>query len=123
MFLQPLTKFSCFNSQGLIPAVEDIFPESEHRFCVRHLYCNFRDTGFKGEILKNQLWTCARASSEEKWRYHMEKMRALNSAAFTRLEKMTPNTLVSAFFAEFPKCDILLNNSCEVFNNYILEAR
>jgi hypothetical protein len=90
---------------------------------VRHLYCNFRDTGFKGEILKNQLWTCARASTEEKWKYHMEKMRTLNSAAFTWLEKMAPNTWVRAFFAEFPKCDILLNNSCEVFNNYILEAR
>ena len=27
------------------------------------------------------------------------------------------------FFSEYPKCDILLNNSCEVFNKYILEAR
>ena len=26
-------------------------------------------------------------------------------------------------FSEFPKCDILLNNNCVVFNKYILEAR
>jgi len=30
---------------------------------------------------------------------------------------------VRAFFSTFPKCDVLLNNNCEVFNKYILEAR
>jgi hypothetical protein len=39
------------------------------------------------------------------------------------LEKMAPNTWVRAFFIEYPKCDILLNNTCEVFNRYILDAR
>ena len=24
--------------KGLIPAVQEVFPDSEHRFCVRHLY-------------------------------------------------------------------------------------
>jgi len=28
-----------------------VFPDSEHRFCVRHLYANFNEK-FKGEILK-----------------------------------------------------------------------
>lgn len=27
--------------KGLIPAVSKVFPESEHRLCVRHLYSNF----------------------------------------------------------------------------------
>lgn len=36
---------------------------------------------------------------------------------------MAPNTWVRAFFSTFPKCDSLLNNNCEVFNKYILEAR
>ena len=36
---------------------------------------------------------------------------------------MAPNTWVRVFFSEYPKCDILLNNTCEVFNKYILEAR
>ena len=26
--------------KGLIPAVQQVFPDSEHRFCVRHLYSN-----------------------------------------------------------------------------------
>ena len=53
----------------------------------------------------------------------MNKMKTLNKDAYDWLEKMAPNTWVRAFFSTFPKCDILLNNSCEVFNKYILEAR
>ena len=47
----------------------------------------------------------------------------MNANAHKWLEKMAPNTWVRAYFSEFPKCDILLNNNCEVFNKYILEAR
>ena len=31
--------------------------------------------------------------------------------------------LGQSLFQHFPKCDVLLNNNCEVFNKYILEAR
>jgi hypothetical protein len=53
----------------------------------------------------------------------MEKMKVLNKDAYAWLEKMPPNTWVRAFSSEYSKCDILLNNTCEVFNKYILEAR
>ncbi|CAN6356814.1 unnamed protein product [Urochloa humidicola] len=106
----------------LIPVVQQVFPDSEHRFCVRHLYSNFQGH-FKGENLKDQLWACARSSTVEKWNINMDKMKALNSDAHAWLEKMDPKTWVRAFFSEYPKCDILLNNSYEVFNKYILEAR
>ena len=53
----------------------------------------------------------------------MEKMKALDVDAHDWLAKMEPNTWVRAYFSTFPKCDILLNNNCEVFNSYILEAR
>jgi hypothetical protein len=108
--------------KGLIPAVQQVFNESEHRFCVRHLYANFNEK-FKGEVLKNQLWTCARAFSVQSFERNMERMKALNKDAYDWLNKLAPNTWVRAYFSEFPKCDILLNNNCEVFNSYILEAR
>lgn len=108
--------------KGLIPAVTKVFLESEHRFCVRHLYSNFQQH-FKGENLKNQLWACARSTTVTRWNENMEKMRALNQKAYEWLEKMPPNTWVRAFFSTYSKCDILLNDSCEVFNKYILEAR
>ena len=53
----------------------------------------------------------------------MEAMKTLDKDAYDWLEQMPPNTRVRAFFSEFPKCDILLNNNCEVLNKYILEAR
>jgi hypothetical protein len=50
-------------------------------------------------------------------------MKTLNLKAYQWLEKMAPNTWVRTFFSTYSKCDILLNNNCEVFNKYILEAR
>jgi hypothetical protein len=108
--------------KGLIPTVQQVFPDSEHMFCVRHLYSNFQGH-FKGKNLKNQLWTCARASTVTRWNQEIEKMKVLNKDAYAWLEKMPPNTWVIAFFSEYLKYDILLNNICEVFNKYILEAR
>jgi hypothetical protein len=94
--------------KGLIPAVQQVFPEAEHRFCVRHLYQNFQ-MHFKGENLKNQLWACARSSSVRKWNMNMEAMKSVDKAAYEWLEKLPPNTWVRTFFSEYPK--------------YILEVR
>ena len=102
--------------------MKQVFPDSEHRFCVRHLYSNFNEK-FKGEVLKNQLWTCARSSSDDSFKRNMEIMKSLDANAYEWLANMPPNTWVRAYFSTFPKCDILLNNNCEVFNSYILEAR
>lgn len=82
--------------------------------CVRHLYSNFQGQ-FKGEVLKDQLWACARSSSLQEWNTNMEKMKEINQKAYEWLEKMPPRTWVRAFFSEYTKCDILLNNNCEVF--------
>jgi len=57
------------------------------------------------------------------WEKNMQKMKEIDAAAHQWLEQMAPNTWVRAFFSTFPKCDVLLNNNCEVFNKYILEAR
>ncbi|KAM0839638.1 hypothetical protein ACQ4PT_060185 [Festuca glaucescens] len=91
--------------KGLIKAVSEISPESEHRFYVRHLWQNFNQL-FRGEVLKNQLWKIARTTTIQRWEEAMEEMKLLNKEAYDWL-----------------KCDILLNNNCEVFNKYILEAR
>jgi hypothetical protein len=39
------------------------------------------------------------------------------------VEELQPNTWIKAFFNDFLKCDMLLNNHSEVFNSYILEGR
>ena len=42
---------------------------------------------------------------------------------FDWVEELPPNTFIKAFFSDFPKCEMLLNNHSEVFNSYILDAR
>lgn len=86
--------------QGLILAVSKMFPETKHRFYVSHLYSNFWQK-FKGVNLKNQPWNSARSSSVIEWYRNMEKMRALNVAAYERLDKMLANTWSWAFFSTY----------------------
>jgi hypothetical protein len=108
--------------QGLIKAVKELFPLSPHRFCVRHLWQNF-NKNFKGEALKNQLWKCAKSTTEGRFKENMNQMLVLSQEAHDWLAELDPKTWVRAYQNDFPKCDVLLNNNCEVFNRYILEAR
>ncbi|KAM0880438.1 hypothetical protein ACQ4PT_033578 [Festuca glaucescens] len=108
--------------KGLIKAATELFPNSEHRFCVRHMWQNFQNT-FRGDVLKNQLWKIARSSVVAKWEANMEEMKAINPEAYAWLEELPHNTWVRAFQSKLPKCDVLVNNISEVFNKYILEAR
>lgn len=105
--------------EGLIPAIKDEFPDSENRFCVRHLYQNFAVL-YKGEALKNQLWAIARSTTVPEWNVNTEKMKAVNKDAYGYLEEIPPNQWCRAFFRDFSKCDILLNNNLEVFNKCLL---
>jgi len=54
---------------------------------------------------------------------NMSLLKDLDEKAFQWLDKMAQNTWCRAYFSTFPKCDVLVNNSCEVFNRYILDAR
>ncbi|KAH7860533.1 hypothetical protein Vadar_014637 [Vaccinium darrowii] len=84
--------------KGLIDAVSELFPNASHRFCVRHLYNNFKGN-FKGNFKKADL-------NAYKW-----------------LGERPPINWSRSHFSTFPKCDILLNNLCESFNSAILIAR
>ena len=68
-------------NQGLIRAVKELFSDSEHRFCVRHLYQNFQKK-FKGETLKNLLWAMARSTNLPKWTQNREKMKEASIEAY-----------------------------------------
>ena len=50
--------------KGLIDAIAEGFPNSEHRFCVKHMYNNFK-AEHKGLILKQILWGAAKATTEQ----------------------------------------------------------
>ncbi|XP_037462613.1 uncharacterized protein LOC119334044 [Triticum dicoccoides] len=108
--------------KGLINAVNAMFPDAQHRFCVRHLHQNFAKN-WKGDVFKNKLWQIARATHEADWKKYMQEMKELDQGAYEYLDAIDPRQWCKAYFHELPKCDLLLNNSCEVFNKYILDAR
>ncbi|KAL0413844.1 UNVERIFIED_CONTAM: hypothetical protein Sradi_1586100 [Sesamum radiatum] len=47
--------FMSDKQKGLMQAFEEVFPGSDHRFCVRHLHNNFKQAGFRGLAYKNAL--------------------------------------------------------------------
>ncbi|KAE8678482.1 hypothetical protein F3Y22_tig00111409pilonHSYRG00347 [Hibiscus syriacus] len=55
--------FMTDRQKGLIEDVEKLYPNVEHRTCVRFLYSNFKTNGHhKGKALKDQLWMAARVN-------------------------------------------------------------
>ncbi|KAH0706247.1 hypothetical protein KY285_010754 [Solanum tuberosum] len=67
--------------EGLIPAFDEIIPEVVHRFCMRHLYYNFKSEGFGGQALKEVLWKDSRATTEPEFSKHMEEMSKIDKDA------------------------------------------
>ncbi|KAL0402336.1 UNVERIFIED_CONTAM: hypothetical protein Slati_4263500 [Sesamum latifolium] len=115
--------FMSDKQKGLIQAFLVVFPNSAHRFCVRHLHNNMKTVGFRGLAYKNALWKAARASTVGEFKLRMEEIKSLDQAAFDWLQDKPAQAWSKSHFTEQPKCDILLNNYCESFNENILDAR
>ncbi|XP_073360356.1 protein FAR-RED IMPAIRED RESPONSE 1-like [Aegilops tauschii subsp. strangulata] len=79
--------------KGLINVVEKIWPDTEHIFCIRHLYQNFHKK-FTGETLKNILWAIASSNFLDKWNLNREKLREHNLEAYNWLDGKPPNQRV-----------------------------
>ncbi|KAL0362188.1 UNVERIFIED_CONTAM: hypothetical protein Scaly_1174000 [Sesamum calycinum] len=115
--------------KGLIEALKELVPDSEHRFCTRHMYQNFKQK-FKSVELKEYFWKAASTANKQDFERYMKKIQEIDpkvsedvETASEWLEKVNPEHWVRAFFPVHSKSDILVNNLCESFNSYILEAR
>lgn len=106
----------------MLPAIEQLFPYCEHRFCVRHILANFR-LRFQGKEVKDLLWSSARASHHVAFKKQMDKLARLNNEAYQYLKNIPPNHWTRSHFLTNIRCDMLLNNLCESFNSLILDAR
>ncbi|XP_019179510.1 PREDICTED: uncharacterized protein LOC109174707 [Ipomoea nil] len=109
--------------KGLIPAVEELFPGMEHRFCVRHMHANFVKDGFSGNVLKQKLWAVCKATTEAEYKRQMEELKEINAKAADWLAARDAKHYCRAYFSTFPKTDLLLNNLCESWNSTILNFR
>ncbi|KAK8549320.1 hypothetical protein V6N13_008996 [Hibiscus sabdariffa] len=111
----------CFmlnRQKGLKEALAEYFPYYELRFCVRHLYNNF-----KGKALKDSFWKAATSIYKREFQVALAKIESLSPQAFEWLKNVDPKFWSKSPFSTRSKCDMLLNNLYESFNKCVLEAR
>ncbi|XP_024162805.1 uncharacterized protein LOC112169929 isoform X2 [Rosa chinensis] len=110
--------------KGLIPAFNEVVPRAHIRFCVRHMWTNFTKL-FPGKVMKDQMWTCAKSTTLPYFQKEMEDMKALDLDAYKWLtaKERPARHWCRAYFNTDVDCDIMINNLCESFNSWILEAR
>ena len=108
--------------QGLVETFKDLMSNAEHRFCVRHLHANFKKA-FPGKVLKDAMWSAARAATKNSFDFHMDELKKLDVKAYESLVKLDVRTWSKHAFNPRTKSDTLVNNIAESFNAWILGAR
>ncbi|XP_072078183.1 uncharacterized protein [Arachis hypogaea] len=102
-------------STGLIPAVQEMYPNANHRFCAMHIWQNFCKK-WSDLQLKKCMWSCAKATTTQDFNAAMDKLKKINVGAWKYLDKISPKQWSRAHFSEYPKMDNYTNNNCKVFN-------
>ncbi|XP_065624097.1 uncharacterized protein LOC136065199 [Quercus suber] len=111
-----------YHNQRLIPAMEMLFPTVEHRFCVKHIYNNFKLT-FKGLELKAALWRCAAATTVREFEKRMQELKKLDRKAWEYVADIQPTQWTKSHFTPRAISDCYVNNFSKSFNSMILKAR
>ena len=52
--------------QGLLKAINEVFPQSPQRYCLRHIYANFQSVGFRVEESLQESATLPSATADGK---------------------------------------------------------
>ena len=114
--------------KGIVHAIEELFPESEHRFCLKHMFENFKQR-FKDQDLRDLFWEVAAAASMPEHETALSNLERADPQEGDKLTaagwfKRLPRKLWSrAHFSTACRSDTCVNNMSESWNNYILKAR
>ncbi|KAL0438655.1 UNVERIFIED_CONTAM: hypothetical protein Slati_2348500 [Sesamum latifolium] len=101
--------------KGLIEAVTQLAPRAEHRFCLRHMYNNFKGK-FKGQELKNLFWKAASTYNIKEYLRTMKeiervhKKRGQEQTAIEWLAEIPVHHWARCFFPVTTHCDVVVNN-------------
>ncbi|KAI3520085.1 hypothetical protein L1887_09307 [Cichorium endivia] len=108
--------------KGIIPALAQLYPCAEHRFCLRHIYDNMKKT-WKTREYKDFLWKCATATTVPEFDTCMTEFSQFDRQAFEWLKKIPAQHWARSHFSGRAVSDMLLNNLCEVFNSKLIHGR
>ncbi|KAJ9535356.1 hypothetical protein OSB04_un001534 [Centaurea solstitialis] len=77
--------------KGIVPAIADVLPSAEHRYCLRHIEENLKQR-HKGKAFKDHLWKCAAASTVQMYNKAMDELKSFNESAHSWLKQIPLNT-------------------------------
>ncbi|XP_071689288.1 uncharacterized protein [Rutidosis leptorrhynchoides] len=108
--------------KGLIQAVTNVFPCVGHRHCLRHIHGNMKGD-FRGIAYKNHFWRCASVTTILKFDQAMQQLKEFDNEAFIWLAKILAHQWAMSHFIGRAVSDVLLSNTCECFNRWLVDAR
>ncbi|KAF7835650.1 Glycoside hydrolase, family 47 [Senna tora] len=114
--------FMSDRQKGLLDVFNEKWPTVEHRYCMKHMYANFKQK-YKEKALRDAMWLCAFATTPRKFQEKMEELKKISKEAYDDLIEVNPSHWSISHFSARAKCDMLTNNNSESFNSYIKDAR
>ena len=98
-----------------MPTFDDILDGLEHRFCVRHLYANFKNRFGGGTGIRDLMMGAAKATYPKLFNDKMQEIKGLNELAYNWLAELPARAWSKHAQSWYPKCDVLINNLSESF--------
>ncbi|QHN94000.1 uncharacterized protein DS421_17g597510 [Arachis hypogaea] len=114
--------FMSDKQKGLIPALQEVMPGVKHRFCTMHMWRNFNKR-WKDLELKQLLFQCARALTDQEFNEGMDAIKRINTSAWEYLSKYEQETWSRSRFSTWPKVDNITNNNAESLNATMVGLR
>ncbi|XP_071690279.1 uncharacterized protein [Rutidosis leptorrhynchoides] len=108
--------------KGLEVAITQVYPNVEHRECIRHLYSNFKKH-FRGDFFSSNLWGAARTYCPSEHDKLLKEIFDARETAITYLNQNHKKIWSRSKFGTISKCDYITNNISEVFNSWIGDLR
>ncbi|KAL0391129.1 UNVERIFIED_CONTAM: Retrovirus-related Pol polyprotein from transposon RE1 [Sesamum calycinum] len=93
--------------KGLVEALRELTPGSEHRYCIIHMYENLKQK-FKGAELKEYFWKVVSIANTQEFRAYMKKI-ADHETTTEWLNKIPSEHWSRVFFLVKTKCVVLVN--------------
>nr|KAJ0189897.1 hypothetical protein LSAT_V11C800395070 [Lactuca sativa] len=108
--------------KGLEVAIMNVYPNVEHRECIRHLYSNFKKH-FRGDFFNKKLWAATKTYRPTKHDRLLKEISDKNEYAIAYLNTNHKKIWSRSKFGTTSKCDYITNNISKTFNYWIGKLR
>ncbi|KAL4586837.1 hypothetical protein LXL04_011482 [Taraxacum kok-saghyz] len=104
--------------KGLEVAMMNVYPNIEHRECIRHLSSNFKKH-FHNEFLNNKIWAASKTYCPTEHDKLLKDVSDVNKDVIAYLNKYHKKIWSRSKFGTTSKCAYNTNNISESFNSWI----